>query len=67
MGIIKNDIVFVLLFNVFVMIEVYFVVLMVGVVFNILNMCLDVKIIVFMFDYVEIKVLLVDLEFVLVV
>lgn len=59
-----GDMVVVFLFNMFVMVEVYFGVLMVGGVFNVLNICLDVVNFVFMLCYGEVCVLLVDIEFV---
>lgn len=57
----------VLLLNILVMVEVYFGVLMVGVVLNMINMWFDVLLVLFMLCYGEVKVLIVDIEYVEVV
>lgn len=45
------------------MLECYYGVFMIGVVINMINVCFDVMVIVFIFDYGEVKVLFVDREF----
>lgn len=62
-GLLCGDIVLVVVFNVFCMYEVYFGVFMVGMIFNVINICLDVCMIVFFLEYLKLKVLIVDEEF----
>lgn len=62
-GIWCGDMVVVLVVNIFEIFELYFGVLMVGVVLNVINIWLDVVSVVFILNYGEVKLLIVDFEF----